>query len=163
MAAQILVAVKRNERLAEIIPYVERIAQPGMRVVLLFPYPVTGNFTWLGDHWVTTESTREAMLAGRALVERYSWELQKGLAEHRALAAGEALVRKGIEVAVEVYTGSLKKVLREDTASERVHLIMMRAGSDHWMMELLRRIPPLVGFRGESSTHPVLLFCPRQA
>lgn len=163
MAAQILVALKKSAQLEEVIPYVEKIAQPGMRVVLLFPYPVTGNFMWLGDHWVTTESPREAMLAGRKVAEKYSWELQRGLAEQKALDAAAALLRKGVDVAVEVYTGSLKRVLTEYTASERVHLIMMRAGSEHWMMGLLRRIPALMGLLEESGPHPVLLFCPRQA
>ncbi len=38
MARQILVPVKRSE----VIPYIERIAAPGMKVVFLLRYPVDG-------------------------------------------------------------------------------------------------------------------------
>lgn len=163
MAGQILVALKKSEQVKEIVPYIERVAQPGMKVVLLFPYPVTGSFLWLRDHWITAESPREAMLAGRALVERYSWELQRGLAEQRALAAGENLIRMGIELVVEIYTGSLRKLLREYAAGEDIHLIMVWAGSDHPVIEMWRRIAALMGLLKESRAQPVLLFCPRQA
>ena len=159
---QILVALKKNEQLEEIVPYLEKIAQPGMKVVLLIPYPVTGDFVWLSDHWITTESPRKAMLAGRRIMERYSWEVQRGLAEQRASVAREALCRKRVEVAVEVYTGSLRRVIKEYTATGDVHLIMMRAGSDHPMMRLLRRTVPLSGLFRKSGFQPVLLFCPRQ-
>lgn len=162
MTGQILVALKRNEQLGEIVPYIEKIAQPGMRVVLLIPYPVTGDFVWLGDHWITTESPREAMLAGRRIMEKYSWDVQRGLAEQRVLVAREALWKKRIEVAVEVYTGSLRRLIKEYTANGDVHLIMMRAGSDHPVMRLLRRTMPLFGLFRKFSFQPVLLFCPRR-
>ncbi len=134
MAGKILVALKRNDRLEEIIPYIEKIAQPGMKVVFLLRYPVAGDFLWLGDHCVTTESPREAMLAGRRIMQRYSWEVQRALAEQKVLIAREALRRKEIEVAVEIYTDSLRRVVRHYTATGDVHLIMMGAGSGHPMM-----------------------------
>jgi len=158
---QILVALKRNEQLEEIIPYLEKIAQPGMRVVLLIPYPVTGDFVWLRDHWITTESPREAMLAGRRIMESYSWDVQRGLAEQKVSVDREALSRKRVEVAVEVYTGSLRRVIKEYTATGDVHLIMMGAGSSHAIMRLLRRTVPFIGLFTKSTFHPVLLFCPR--
>ncbi len=162
MSGQILVALKRNEQMEEIIPYIEKIAQPGMKVVFLFPYPVTGDFAWLGDHWITTESPRKAMLEGRAIMEKYSWELQRGLAEQRASGAREALLRKGIELEVEVYAGSLRRVVREHAATEDVHLVMMPAGSSYPVIRLLRRMAPLAGLFRKPGFHPVLLFCPRQ-
>ena len=161
MAGKILVSLKKNDRLEEIIPYIEKIAQPGMKVVFLLRYPVTGDFLWLGDHWVTTESPREALLAGRRVMEKYSWDVQRGLAEQRVLVARKALRRKEIEVAVELYTDSLGRVVRDYTATGDVHLIMMRAGSGNPMIRLLRQTLPLLGLFRKSSSSPVLLFCPR--
>ena len=161
MAEKILVALKRDDRLEEIIPYIEKIAQPGMKVVFLLRYPVTGDFLWLGDHWVTTESPREALLAGRRIIERYSWDVQRGLAEQRVLVAREALRRKEIEVTVELYTDSLRRVVRDYTAAGEVHLIMMGAGRTHPMMRLLQRTVPLLGLFRKRSSSPVLLFSPR--
>jgi hypothetical protein len=40
MAEQILVPLKRNDRVEVIIPYLEKVTQPGMRVVFLAHYPV---------------------------------------------------------------------------------------------------------------------------
>jgi len=39
-AEQMLVLVKRNDRVEELIPYAPKVAQPGVRVVFLVPYPV---------------------------------------------------------------------------------------------------------------------------
>jgi hypothetical protein len=161
MAGKILVALKSNDRLEEIIPYIEKIAQPGMSVVFLLRYPVTGDFLSLGDHWVTTESPREAMLAGRRIMQRYSWDVQRGLAEQRITVAREALRGKGIQVAVDVYTDSLRRVVRHYTATGDVHLIMMGAGSGHPMMRLLRWTAPLLGIFRMRTSSPVLLFSPR--
>ena len=38
MARQILVALKSEDRLSQMIPYIEKIAQPGMRVVFLIRF-----------------------------------------------------------------------------------------------------------------------------
>src|SRR5215475_8304661 len=40
MAAQILVALERDDRVEEIIPYIEQITQPGIEVVFLTPYHI---------------------------------------------------------------------------------------------------------------------------
>lgn len=161
MAGKILVALKRNDRLEEIIPYIEKIAQPGMKVVFLLRYPVSGDFLWLADHYVTTESPTKAMLAGQRIMERYSWNAQKGLAEQRVSVARESLCKKGIKVAVDLYTDSLRRVVRDYTAHGDVHLIMMGAGNGHPIVRLLRRTLPLLGLFGKPSSSPVLLFHPR--
>ena len=38
MAPQILVALKSEDRLSQMIPYIEKIAQPGMKVVFLIRF-----------------------------------------------------------------------------------------------------------------------------
>ncbi len=138
MSGQILVPLKRHDRIEGIIPYLEEVAKPGMKVVFLIPYPVE-SWLYLKDHWVTTESAREAMLAGRKLMEKYSWEVQKGLAEQKVSLAREALNRMGVKVGVDVYTGSLRRVVADYAANRDVHLIVVRAGSDHPLIRLLRR------------------------
>ncbi len=159
MAGQILVPLKRHDRIEEIVPYLEKVANVGMRVVFLIPYPVDPWFH-LRDHWVTTESAREAMLAGRRIMERYSWEVQRGLAEQKVFPAQKALHRKGVEVAVEVCTGSLRRVLRDYAANRDVHLIMVRAGSGHPLMRFLRRMILAPWSFKRSSSPAVLLLHP---
>ena len=57
MAAQILVALSSRDRIEEVIPHIKEIATAGVRVVFLIRFPADP-WTWLQDHWVTTESSR---------------------------------------------------------------------------------------------------------
>jgi hypothetical protein len=68
---KILVSLGRHDGIEEILPYIEKIAHPGMRVVFLIPYPVK-LWPWFRDHWITTESRRAAIVAGRKIIHEYS-------------------------------------------------------------------------------------------
>ena len=46
MAEKILVPLKRHHRVEEVVPYIEKVTQPGTSVVFLIHHPVT-NFKWL--------------------------------------------------------------------------------------------------------------------
>lgn len=156
MAGTILVPIRRSDRIEEIIPYIEAIAPPMARVVFLIPYPVE-LWLWLSDHWITTESPREAMLAGRRLQEKYSWEMQRALAEQKIAAARQALQKKGVEVAVDVYTGSLGNLLAEYRASGDVRLIIMRARNGLRIIRYLQEKLSFLGLVKRPSFRPVLL------
>jgi hypothetical protein len=66
MEGKILVLLRRHNRIEDILPSLEKIAQPGMKVVFLIPYPAK-LWPWLRDHWVTTESSREAIVLGKKI------------------------------------------------------------------------------------------------
>ena len=44
MAGQILIPLRQNDRIEEIIPYIEEIAKQGMRIVFLIRYPGQATF-----------------------------------------------------------------------------------------------------------------------
>ena len=73
MAKRIVIPLKRNSLIEEILPGLGKIAQPGMRVVFLIPYPVE---SW---SYRTTESPTKAMLAGREISHRSSWGPAEGI------------------------------------------------------------------------------------
>lgn len=159
MTRVILVSFKRHNRVEEFIPYLEEVAQPGMRVIFLIPYPVESSIS-LRDYWVTTESAKQAMLAGKKIMEAHCWELQKRLAEQKLSPAREILARKGVEVAVDICTGSLRKVVKDYTAKGDVHLIMMQAENALWIRRLLWRMSPIFGHFKQPGSSPVLLVHP---
>jgi len=161
MAGQILVPLKKHDRIEEIIPYIEEVVKPGMRAVFLLRYPVESGIC-LRDYWITTESTREAMLAGRKIMERHSWEVQRGLAERKVSLAGKALQKMGVEVTVEVYTGGLGRVLEDFAASGDVRLIIMTAGIGFRIMKYLNRTIRFFSSFKQSAVPPVLLLHPGQ-
>ena len=122
MSKKILVPLAQNDRAEEMIPYVERVARPGMSVVFLVRYPAAGFI------WTKEEYGMRAALQARELVNYYSWENNLENANRMVSPVCEALRAKGVEATVYVYAGSLKKAVRSHTASGDVHLIMQRAG-----------------------------------
>ena len=64
-------------------------------------------------------------------------EEQRLSAEHKVFLALEALLKRGIEITVDVYTGSLRRAVKSYTCKGDVHLIVMRA-----RRELMMRLSP---------------------
>ena len=127
MSKEILVAVKTQDRIEDIIPCLETVAQPGMKVTFLFRYPVDG-FTWAKQD----ADTAGAALEGKKLADYYSWEENVKRAEKKISSAREVLRRKWIEVAVDVYGGSLSKIVKR-YASEGDVAVMTHSGIGHWI------------------------------
>jgi len=150
MSNQILVPLNRADRVEEITSYLEEIAKPEMKVVFLISYPMEV-WTHVRGHWVTTESTREAISVGRKIMEQFCWKSQQKLAEREVAAACGALLKRGIEVAVKIYTGSLGSAVRDCAGDGDIHLIMKRAGG------FLSWITVLFGLAQRSAFPPALL------
>jgi hypothetical protein len=158
MAEQILVALNSYRRLDEMMPYIGQVAKRGTRVVFLVRYPVDRS-VWLKDHWITTESSRDAMLAGRLVMKRYSSERQRELAEERLAAWRQNLQNMGVEATVNVYTGSLASVIKRYSRAGEVSLIM-RSHIRLSVLHFLRRILVFLGFFRTVGYPPVLLLRP---
>jgi hypothetical protein len=123
MAGQILVPFNSHLRVEDIISVVEEAAKPGMSVVFLVRYPVDP-WVWFRDHWVTTESSRNAMLAGEKVIEKYSWEGQRALAEEMVAPWRYVFQKIGVTVAVDVYTGSWSSVVETYSREGEISLVM---------------------------------------
>src|SRR5690348_2743500 len=116
MDGKIFVGLSPRDPVEEIIPYLERLAKPRMTVVCLVRYPVERR-DYLRDHWVTTDSTRSAIVAGRKLMGRYSWDAQKRLAEEKLAAVSRAMRKRAVKVEIDLYTGSLQRSVRDRRAN----------------------------------------------
>ena len=137
MAGQILVPFNSHFRVKDIVSVIEEAAKPGMRVIFLVRYPVDP-WVWFQDHWVTTASARDAMLAGRKVMERYSWEGQRALAEEMVAPWRYVLQKMGVKATVAVYTGSLSSVVETYSRGDEISLVM-RAQNNLPIMGFLRR------------------------
>ena len=139
MEGKILIGLRPHDQVEEIRPYLERIAKPGMTVVCLLRYPVDSR-DYLRDHWVTTDSTRSAMLAGRKLIDRYSWEeAQKRLAEQKIVPVREAMLKKAVSVELDLCTGSLRTVVLDRSADSDVRWVIIPARCINWTAQLFER------------------------
>lgn len=122
MSKKILVPLAQNDRAEEIIPYIEKVARPGMKVVFMMPYPVEG------FRWPCEEFGNKAVQEAKMLASYYSWETNVQEAKERILPASKALASSGIEVAADVYAGSMRRAVQDYAAKGDVHLIVTRAG-----------------------------------
>ena len=123
MAGQILVPFNSQLRVKDIVSVLEEAAKPGMRVVFIVSYPVDP-WEWFRDHWVTTASARYAVLAGRKVMERYSWDGQMALAEEMVAPWRSVLQKMGVTATVDVYTGSLSSVVETYRRGDEISLVM---------------------------------------
>lgn len=131
MNKKILVPLAQNDRAEDMIPYFEKVARPGMKVLFLVRYPVDGFI------WAKEEYGMRAALKARELVNYYSWEGNLEKAKRQVASACEALLAKGIDAAVDIYAGSLKKAVRGHARNGDVHLIITKAGMGNWITTLL--------------------------
>jgi hypothetical protein len=161
MAGQILVPFNRHMRINDIISVIDAAGKPAMSVVFLIRYPVD-SWAWFQNHWVETESSRHAMLTGKKLMKRYSWEGQRALAEDMIASWRYALEKIGVNVTVDIYTGSLSSAVEEYTRRDEISLVM-RAENDLSRMGFLHRAVAFVmgktrpnqGLGLESAAYPL--------
>jgi len=155
MNKKILVPLGQYDQSEEMIPYIEKVARPGMKVVFLVCYLVDG----VG--WRKEEYGIRAALRAKELVKHYSWEGNLENARKRLAPACEALRARGIEAAVDVYAGNLKKAVRSHMLDGDVHLIMTRAGIGGWVARLFNSSISIFNWFKRPSVSPVMLINPR--
>jgi hypothetical protein len=172
MKKQILVALKNQDRLDQMVPYIEEIAQPGMEVIFLIRFAPSGSLKGPWNKSLALDSPEEVEFAGDLQPSRLtnrktgdvgSVEKQRLLAEQKVFLALEALLKKNVKIGVDVYTGSLSRVVNGYTRKGNVHFIMKRAGGTPGILELLRRTFSIYGWFDESNLSPVLLLRPDHA
>jgi hypothetical protein len=155
MNKKILVPLGQYDASEEMIPYIEKVARPGMKVVLLVRYPVDG----VG--WAKEEYGMRAALKAKELGNYYSWEGNLENARKRVAPTCEALRAKGIQSSVDVYAGSLKKTVRSHMLNGEVHLIITRAGIGDWIAKLFDGTSSVFRWFRRPSFSPVMLINPR--
>jgi hypothetical protein len=158
MSKEILVAVKTQDRIEDIIPCLERVAQPGTKVTFLLRYPVDG-YTRANEVELFSRSLEET----KRLTKHYSWDENIKRAEKKVSPAFEVLSRKGAEVAVDLYAGSLRKAISNHALKGDVHSIMTRAGIGHWIASFFNGTNSVFRLLKRPSFSPVLLIQPRDA
>jgi hypothetical protein len=172
MAPQILVALRSQDRLSQMIPYLEEIAQPGMKLVFLIRFGLGARLMasqydssalWrLTDREFEGEQETPRFTCGNR-GEAQSTEKRRLAVEHNVFRALEALLSKGIEMTVDVYTGSLRSVVKNYMREGNVHLIMKRAGRASAMMQVLKMTFSSFAFFKQPAISPIRLFRADQA
>lgn len=145
MAEKILVALKRDGQIDEIVSYVQEVWKPAMRVIFLFPYPID-SWSYFRDHWIEADSARGALLAAKEIMERDSWEAQRKRAAQMLAPALRALQNKGVEVEVDLYAGSVRRVVQDYMTDKDIHWIVMAPLGGGWFGYFLAKAVAACGW-----------------
>jgi nucleotide-binding universal stress UspA family protein len=113
-----------------------------------------------GFRWSHEEIGRKAIEEGIRLASYYNWDSNLRKARERIAPALKALSVKGIEVAVELYAGSMRRAIQEYAAKGDVHLIVSRAGIGQKIAGLLTGNSSLFDLFKRPSFNQVLLIHP---
>ena len=160
MAEKILVPLKRYDRVEEVIPYIERVARPDMSVVFLIHHSVSG-FKWLQAYCGIMECGLDNALMLRKMTESYPVKTRRQLAEQRVFQTCQALHRLGLKTAVEVYSGSLTKNLKNYVSQGDAKLVLVPSGMGQGLRSFLRRMLSVCGLFQPPASQSVLLLYPR--
>ena len=137
MNNKILVPLKRHDRVEEIVPYIEQVAQPGASVVFLVRHPVSG-LKWLQAYCGIAQCGLEKSLTVRRMIESYSLKMRRQLFERRVFQTCGALHDMALNIAVDVYTDSLRKTLRSYANRGDAPLVIMRPGIGQRIVSFLQ-------------------------
>jgi hypothetical protein len=160
MAEKILVALSKHDRMDEVIPYLEKVAQTDTRVVFLIHHPV-GGFKWLQAYCGLMECGLDNALMLRRMMECYSIKTRRQLAEQKVFQTCQALHRLGVKTAVEIYSGSLKRTLKNYESKGDSQLVLVRSGMGQGIRTFLRRALSVCGLFQPPASQSVLLLYPR--
>ena len=161
MATQILVPLKRHERVEELIPYLELLAPGGSIVVFLIP--IAANlYPWWAEVLTAPASELKNALATGILAVQAVRERQVQAAAERVAALRRILEARGVTVQVECFQGRVGNELARlrETATPT---LVLQSKSRRLLVKSLGCFSFLRGRISVSEAAAMTLSLPRQS
>jgi len=120
MTRHVLVVLRRGDDLDDVLPYVEEIARPGLTITFLIDHSLSG-LTEVLNQAFKTNPVQQLSRTGpdvESPTGTTNGDQQSGTATRQELR------KQGVEIKVRVYTGNLKRILRELMEKECVQTIV---------------------------------------
>ena len=158
MESHILVPLRSSDQIRQVVPYLNEIVRPGMKVLFLVRSRSKEMHEFMNQLLSLHTGIDSARLPSgnqHAIAQQ-----RTSLIREKVFTACASLAKRGVEIRVTVYRGSLRRVLREHVRRENARLVIMCPASRRWALALLQRMGPLsrvFTFRG---LPPVLLLHP---
>jgi nucleotide-binding universal stress UspA family protein len=159
MDGQLLVPLRGSDRIEQFLPYIEQIARPGVKVVFLV-HLGTGRFQEIFDQLVAIHTGSAPALLSVRNADPESLNRRSRLIREKILLRCEALRKRGVEISVGLFAGSLRTAVREFAQKENVQLVIMRGATRNWLARILRKVGSVLHFFRPQTLPPVLLFHP---
>lgn len=155
MENQILVPLRTPHQIQQVLPYVDEIARPGTRVLFLVPSELKPIHVLTEQLLLIQTGINYSLSPGN---DQHAIAQQRAsLAKAKVFSACEPLAKKGIEIDMTIYKGSLRRTLREHLRRESVQLVIMSPVRRNWALSLLHVMRPLSRFFALPSCPPVLV------
>jgi hypothetical protein len=122
MAKKILVPLRRSDRLDSLLPYLEKIAQPGMQVVFFVHYRIS-DFNPLMRQLLAFH----AGIFSPAKSSKETWHTETSPTEEEIRSACRALITRGVKPDTVLYKARVSRVIREYMRNGDVHLVVMQS------------------------------------
>ena len=125
----------------DVIPYLEQIAGPGSRVIFLVHYSVEGLDSF------QSKLTASVIKEQKLMTEKNNFAL-------------EPLRERDVTVALDIYAGPLRKVVKQDTGRGDIDLVMIAARGGSWLAKLFQNCLLFLNFSCLSKSSSVHLLRP---
>ena len=112
MADQILVPSGGSDRIEQLLPYIEKVVQPGLKVTFLIHYGLPAFHGLIGQLLAIHTGVTSSRLPGQFNHDEIVKQ-QMRLAMEKVAPACFALRNKGVEISVTVFAGSIRKAVHE--------------------------------------------------
>lgn len=160
MAYEILVVLKRSDRIKDFLPYLEEIGRPGTRVTVLVQHGVIGLSESMNSLLAIHTGICPTLLPHSSRKEMVMVDEQSLTKKQDIAPACESLIKKGLDVKVIAYVRQWRKLVRQYTKQNDIHLIMMRRGFGHRTMVFFRRCRFISRLSTPAMLPPILLLHP---
>jgi hypothetical protein len=131
MSQQVLVPIKGHDNIEEILPYLEDIARPDMKIVFLVHFGAN-RFAELAGQLLEIQSGMPANFSSDTGVPQANLT-------RRIERASRELSDRGVQIEVKFYSGRLRPLLRQYSEVEGSNLVIMRPGRNRtwrWVQNL---------------------------
>lgn len=135
MPERILVLLRNHDCIADILPYLQFVARPGIEIIFLIQSD-ENRYPWWLEHAGTVASPVERTLSIASLETILARRQRVLLAQERVRIAQKFLQGKEVEVRFEFYAGSRKKVT-ESYRLEDHETIILASGKLRRLQRLL--------------------------
>ena len=142
MTGEILVPLRKGDRIADVLPYLEQIARPGCKVTLLIHYSVEGL------DWFQSKSRTSVMKEQKLVTGKNNFLALKPLRE------------RDVTVTIDIYAGPLRRVVEQYMRRGDIDLVMIVAGSKSRIGRLLHNCLLLFNFSCINKSASLLLLRP---
>jgi len=137
MEETILIPLRNSDEVHGIIPYLEKIAEPGGTVVFVVRCVTDGCHQAL-DRKVLLEPGLPSSVVGSQFSIRCSLEHKKQLAENTILSACSSLRQRGVNIEVNAHSGSTKRVVKNYLLYGNTNFLVVRPKQKRLEMFLQR-------------------------